>query len=315
MIGFLGMDTSCYTTSVAAVDSQGNIIAAERRLLLVPEGGRGLRQQEMVFQHVANLPELFTTLMAQLPKDMTIAACAASTRPRDVQGSYMPAFTVGEGFAKVLRAGLQIPFYATDHQRGHIEAVRHNNELVQDDFLAMHLSGGTTELLQVSGGKVSCLGGTTDISFGQLVDRTGVALGLPFPAGPNLEKLAVSALEGGMEVPTLPGVSVKGMDCSVSGAEAHMMRSEEESGHKALAVYSFIVRSMSRLIKAGAEHSGISTVLLFGGVASSQLLRDMLPKRLQKDGVKASIVFGQRELSADNAVGVARVAMMQYKGE
>ena len=94
MKAILGLDTSCYTTSVAAVALDGQVLASVRRLLVVKQGGRGLRQSEGVFQHTQNLPQLVKQLKEQLP-DLEPVAISASFTPRDVEGSYMPVFTVG----------------------------------------------------------------------------------------------------------------------------------------------------------------------------------------------------------------------------
>lgn len=312
---FLGLDTSCYTTSVAAVDQAGSIVAAQRRLLLVAPGERGLRQQEMVFQHLRNLPELIHNLMKELPAQARIAACAASLRPRPEEQSYMPAFSVGDGFGRALADAMRVPFFGTSHQQGHIAAALLGSGLESPEFMALHLSGGTTELLRIAGEEIACIGGTQDISFGQLVDRTGVALGLPFPAGPNLEALARQALERGKALPDRPGVSVRGLSCSASGAEAELLRGDMEPAGTALAVYSFLVRSTLRLLEAGRAATGMERALLFGGVASSLLFRDLLRERIIKRRSKMQIFFGRSELSGDNAVGVAHIALQKYKGD
>ncbi len=169
--------------------------------------------------------------------------------------------------------------------------------------------------MQVRGERIDCIGGTQDISFGQLVDRLGVALGLPFPAGPNLEGLARQALAAGRALPDKPGVSIRGLLCSASGAEAELLRGEREPGETALAVYSFLVRSTLRLLEAGYEACGMERALLFGGVASSALFRELLRERMDKRRSRLKVFFGHSELSGDNAVGVARIAWQQYKGD
>ena len=109
----LGFDTSCYTTSVALA-RDGEIIASRRRLLTVEAGGRGLMQSEGVFQHETRLPGLIEELMQEAGV-VRLDAIGASTRPRPVDGSYMPVFTVGEGYGRSLAAVLGVPFIATSH--------------------------------------------------------------------------------------------------------------------------------------------------------------------------------------------------------
>ncbi|MEI3426167.1 MAG: hypothetical protein V8R10_05995 [Christensenellales bacterium] len=186
----VGLDTSCYTTSAAAVTAEGNVIASCRKLLPVPQGQRGLRQSEAVFTHVRQLPGLIEELSAYLT-DCEIVAVCASRRPRDEEASYMPVFQAGDAQGRSLAALLRVPCFATTHQRGHVEAAKVDSGVTAGDLLAVHLSGGTTEVLSLVDDHLTLLGGTLDLHAGQVVDRTGVALGLPFPAGPHLEELAV----------------------------------------------------------------------------------------------------------------------------
>ena len=152
----LGFDTSCYTTSVAAVDLAGRPVASCRRLLPVPSGERGLRQSEAVFIHVRQLPVLMEEL-AQRIRGCTIAAVCASIQPRDEQGSYMPVFQAGDAQARGVAALLGVPCFASNHQRGHLEAALVDSGVEPGALLALHLSGGTTELLAYDGERVTLL--------------------------------------------------------------------------------------------------------------------------------------------------------------
>ena len=100
MDAVLGLDTSCYTTSAAAVDAQGKVIAFSRLLLPVEAGQRGLRQSEAVFAHVRQLPQVMESLMTELPPEATIRAVCASSKPRDEADSYMPVFQTGCGYGR-----------------------------------------------------------------------------------------------------------------------------------------------------------------------------------------------------------------------
>lgn len=183
----IGFDTSNYTTSAAVFD--GTSGENRGKLLTVPQGALGLRQSEAVFQHVKRLHLMVEQLRGDGVLDR-LRSVGASTRPREVEGSYMPCFLVGEGQARTLAAALDVPFYPCSHQQGHIAAAAWSagrEDLLETPHLAWHLSGGTTELLLVRpvGHTVEAelVGGTSDIAAGQLVDRVGVALGLGFPAG------------------------------------------------------------------------------------------------------------------------------------
>ncbi len=305
----LGIDTSCYRTSLALADA-GGIAAQAGRLLDVPEGARGLRQSDALFQHVRRLPELMESLMAGGLGP--VEAVVFSEKPRPADDSYMPVFTAGASLARSVAALLRVPIFATTHQQGHVRAALVGTDLIGKEFIAVHLSGGTTEILRVGAGlDVRLLGGTADISAGQLVDRVGVALGLKFPAGPALEALAVK----GEARSALP-VSVRGMAASFSGAEAAVMRLIQSGAapeNAAAEVYSLLARALARLISQASGATGLMDVLLAGGVASSALLRALLPGRLSRLNEAVRVQWARPELSGDNAAGVALIGCDHLK--
>lgn len=314
MFAVLGLDTSCYTTSVAAVALDGQVLASVRRLLVVKQGGRGLRQSEGVFQHTQNLPQLIAELKNALP-DLEIAAVAASFTPRDVAGSYMPVFTVGSGMAESLATLMGVPLYRTNHQSGHVAAARIGTDLPEGEHLALHLSGGTTEVLRCGAeGRLELLGGSEDLHAGQFVDRVGVKLGLGFPAGPALEKLAE-----GTEAQSLVVATCRGMSCSFSGAEAQVMRMADSGDYTpeqlAAEVYSCLARTIEKLLTHASRETGLKNVLLAGGVVSSPRFRRMLCERIDRNRSPVCPYFARPEYSGDNAVGVASIGCQLYRKE
>ena len=292
----LGLDTSNYRTSVAVVSEEGRVLLNYRELLPVPAGERGLRQSEAVFAHIRQLSAAEKALR-QITEG-PVAAVAASTAPRDGADSYMPVFMAGASFGRLTAAALGVPFIGTTHQEK------------TGEYLALHLSGGTTDLLEVREESVIQIGGSLDLHAGQLVDRAGVAMGLAFPAGPELEKMAAGGTSSG-----LLGCSMSKGDlfCHFSGAESQVQRwiAERNIPHEniALEIYDLLARTVSRMICAGAEKSGFRQVLVTGGVASSPLFRQMLLRRIRTRHQPPRIVFGQPELSGDNAVGVALIGL------
>ena len=302
----LGIDTSCYTTSLALA-SEGAIVASVRRLLTVEQGERGLQQSKGVFQHVNRLPELFDQLLAEAPEARIDAVCV-SARPRDQEGSYMPVFVAGHSFARGIAAALRVPLYETSHQQGHVRAALVDSSVPEGGpFLALHLSGGTTEVLSVQPDlSITLLGGSGDLNAGQLVDRVGVALGLGFPAGPALEALAVKG-----EARSAFPLAASNGSVSFSGAEAQAMRLIKSGTARpediAAEVYSYLARAVARLIRDGQAQTGAKHVLVSGGVASSALLRTLLPARLKRQDIRIGLHWGRPELSGDNACGVALI--------
>lgn len=300
----LGLDTSNYTTSVACFDGQDGQNVGQ--LLDVPDGALGLRQSDALFMHVKRLPALCSQLLSQYDAD-EIVAVAASTRPREVEGSYMPCFLAGESQGRTLAQVRKVPFFAVSHQQGHIAAAAFSAkrlDLLDRPHLAWHLSGGTTELLYVApDGPLPCarlIGGTTDMSAGQLIDRTGKRLGLPFPAGKALDALAQEA------EPMRPfPVKVNEARFSLSGLE-NQMNALADRGATPAQVSRFVLASILFAVQAASkqalkQYPGLP-LLCAGGVSSNRLLRE---------GMTAAhgALFAQPAFSTDNAFGVALLAM------
>lgn len=298
----LGLDTSNYTTSIAAFDGREGTNVS--RLLDVKPGELGLRQSDALFSHVKRLPELAEQLFAQVGRQ-EIAAIGVSTRPRAVEGSYMPCFLAGESQASVLASTLGVPLFRVSHQQGHIAAALWSAgrmDLMDRPHLAWHLSGGTTELLLVEpegkNVRATRLGGTTDISAGQIIDRTGKTLGLQFPAGKALDALALGAA-GKQQF----RVKVDGLHFSFSGLENKMQAffregssPEETAAYVLRSVCGAVVRATEAALR---EYPGLP-VVFSGGVASNSQLRDACRKFRP--------VFAEPRYSTDNAMGVAVLA-------
>jgi N6-L-threonylcarbamoyladenine synthase len=301
---YLGVDTSNYTTSVACVSKEG-IVFERRTMLSVALGERGLRQSDAVFQHVRNLPPLLDELFASIDR-ASVQAIGVSAKPTSAEQSYMPVFLAGKLAANALANALDVPLIETTHQAGHVRAAMLGNEpeLTSQTFLAMHLSGGTTDLLKVSleGDLIDGIervGGSEDLHAGQFVDRVGVRMGLSFPSGVELEKLARAAKDRTLRLPS----SVKGLVCSFSGMESQAMRLLDDGAEPstvAYAVYDAMARTFSKLLLFATQRTGCSKILLSGGVSGSLLLRELLSERLQMN-----ICYAKPGLSSDNAVGVA----------
>ena len=298
----LGLDTSNYTTSAAVFDGEGG--RNQGRLLEVRPGELGLRQSDALFQHVKHLPEVVEALLGEEGLG-TVQAVGASTRPRAVEGSYMPCFLAGASQGQVLSQVLGVPFYAFSHQQGHLAAAAWSAgrlDLLDRPFLAWHLSGGTTELLRVEpeedgvAVRAEILGGTSDISAGQLIDRTGVLLGLSFPAGKGVEKLSRQAQKR-----EYYKVKVNGLTFSLSGMEnkvRQMVQRGEEPAEIAWFAQETVCRVVQACTKAAMEEYPGLPVLCSGGVASNGRLKELLRQN-------CGALFAQPQFSTDNAMGTA----------
>ncbi len=303
----IGFDTSNYTTSVACYDGKSGVNCSQ--LLPVKQGQLGLRQSDAVFSHIKSLPELSGSLFSHVSAAQ-VTAVGVSTRPRAVVGSYMPCFLVGYSHAKLLADSLHVPLFEVSHQQGHVAAALWSAsrlDLMDNAHLAWHLSGGTTELLlvQPEGRNVSCtrIGGTTDISAGQLIDRTGQLLQLPFPSGKHLD--ALSREDSGKDVFR---VKCDGLEFSLSGVQNKVQQYFESHDPAQTAAYSLrcvcnAVFSATR--SALKEYPGLP-VVFSGGVASNSMLRETMKP--------LDAVFAQPQFSTDNAMGTAILAHRLQEG-
>ena len=304
----IGIDTSNYTTSIACFDG----ISGENcsRLLPVKQGELGLRQSDAVFAHIKSLPELSGRLFSHIEKAQ-ITAVGVSTRPRAVEGSYMPCFLVGYSHAKLLSDALGVPLVEVSHQQGHVAAGLWSAgclELMDEPHLAWHLSGGTTELLLVEpqGKNVVCtkIGGTTDISAGQLIDRTGQLLNLPFPSGKHLDALSQDA-----RLQETFRVKCTDRTFSLSGVQNKVQQFHAAHGEPAETA-AYALRCVAKAVflasqQAMKDYPGLR-IVFSGGVASNSMLRQTL-KPLDP-------VFAQPQFSTDNAMGVAVLAHRMTEG-
>ena len=298
----IGFDTSNYTTSISWYDGVKGINCS--KLLPVKEGELGLRQSDAVFQHIKSLPELSGRLFSDIAPD-SVAAIGVSTRPRAVEGSYMPCFMVGYSHAKLLSDQLHVPLVECSHQQGHVAASLWSAgrlDLLDVPHLAWHLSGGTTELLLIEpeGRNVNCIriGGTTDISAGQLIDRTGQLLGVTFPSGKHLDKMSSNATNTDF-------FRVKHQDFqfSFSGIQNkvqqyyHNCENKEETAAYALRCVCNAVYEVSQeALKRYKDYP----LVFSGGVASNCMLRRTLQP--------LSPIFSEPQYATDNAMGVAVLA-------
>lgn len=303
----VGFDTSNYTTSIAYFNGQTGKNCSQ--LLPVKNGELGLRQSDAVFHHTKSLPELSGRLFSDLSAS-DVQCVGVSTRPRAVEGSYMPCFMVGYSHAKLLSEAFQVPLVECSHQQGHVAASLWSAgrlDLMDQPHLAWHLSGGTTELLLVEpeGKNVKCrrIGGTTDISAGQLIDRTGQLLGLPFPSGRHLDALSSEAQHQDW-------FSVKCRDLSFSLSGVQNKVQQYFTAASAADTASYALRSVihavyKTTVDAQKKYPGLPVVFA-GGVASNSMLRQ-LTEPLEP-------VFAKPEFSTDNAMGVAIIAYRILEG-
>ena len=304
---YLGIDTSNYTTSAALYDDESGRVISKRKLLPVREGEVGLRQSDAVFHHVRQLPEIMKEAFDGFADP--IKAIGVSYAPRTEKGSYMPCFTVGMMAASVLSSVLKVPVYEFSHQQGHIAAALYSIgrlDLLDQKHIAFHVSGGTTEALLVNGEDgfltTKIVAKTLDLNAGQLIDRIGVMLGLRFPCGKELEKLALECTDKINVKATL-----KGMDCCLSGGQNIAQKYQKEGkapAYIARFAMEFISAAICGMSGRIRESYGDLPFVYAGGVMSDSIIRDALKEN-------KNCLFALPEFSSDNAAGTAALASVK----
>lgn len=307
---FVGIDTSAYTTSIGVVDGAGQVVLDKRQILKVPLGSKGLRQSDAVFAHIKNVCAMLEK--QNILQGSSVAAVCVSAKPRPDEDSYMPVFLVGKMLGEAISAFTGADYIELTHQHGHIAAAMCGKHLEFEEFLALHISGGTTELLRVSKqgnliGEIRRLGGTLDISAGQLIDRIGVKLGLAFPSGPYVEQIAERS-QNKLPVKT----SVKGMNCNLSGLENLLegyIKGGEAPEDVCMCTQRCVGKTLGKLVQHAVEQTGLQHILVFGGVASNEFITQYLSGELKG---KIHLHFALAQYASDNSLGLALQAREHY---
>ena len=299
---FLGIDTSNYTTSVALYCDKDNTIISKKKLLPVGKNEKGIRQSDAVFHHTVQLPDLISEIFEG--KTFDIRAIGVSVKPCNDKNSYMPCFLSGISVAVSLASALNIPLYRFSHQDGHIVAALYSAnrlDLINDDFFAFHISGGTSQVLLVKPNdkyfdtiKVS---DSLDLKAGQAIDRIGLNLGLKFPCGPELENLALKSQN------KLNKIKVFRRDgnFSLSGVENRcnkMLTDDEKPEDIAMYCLSYIYSALDDTVIELMDKYGKLPLVFSGGVMSNSIIRTEMQK-------KYNSYFAEPQYSSDNACGIA----------
>ena len=303
---FIGIDTSNYTTSCAICSLEGEILENYKILLPVKNGENGLRQSDAVFAHVKNFQNI-ANLIKEKHANYDIVSIGYSAYPRDIEGSYMPCFLVGQSICEMLSSLYNLPVFKFSHQLGHIKAAIYSSKFNCNDFIAFHVSGGTTEIVRVMNNdneyKINIIGGALDLHAGQAVDRIGVKMGLSFPCGKEIEKYA---LENKKKIPK-PKISVNEYYCNLSGLENLATKIYKETNDKYLTsayVLEFIGLTLEKLV-INIRSELKYPIIFAGGVMSNQIIKSKLSKF-------ENVYFAEPQFSSDNAAGIALLTREKY---
>ena len=298
----LGIDTSNYTTSVAIYDDEKKTVISHKKLLPVKAGEKGIRQSDAVFHHTVQLPQLIQDLITEF--NGSISSIGVSVKPCNEDGSYMPCFLTGISVAEAISSFMHIPLHKFSHQDGHIASALFSADklgLVNEEFFAFHISGGTSQVLKVvpcdKYFKTEIISDSLDLKAGQAVDRVGVMLGLAFPCGPELEKLALySKLPLKKEK-----VFRRDSKFSLSGVENKCKKMfDDGASPEDIAFYciNYIRSALDDTVNEIISEYGNLPLIFSGGVMSNSIIRNDFMNRY-------NAYFAEPQYSSDNACGIA----------
>lgn len=300
----LGIDTSNYAASIAVIDFENKkVLLHKKQFLEVGQGSAGIRQQEAVFNHIKILTNIFELVQDEFNFD-GVQAIGVSQKPTNKQNSYMPCFLTGKLVATTMASVLNIPLVKTSHQNGHLNSALFyldNPELYCQNVIIFHVSGGTTDVLLVKNAEIiETIGSSNDLFAGQAVDRLGVKMGFSFPCGEQVSAVAKLSQEV-----FKPRVSVKGLNCNLSGLENQcdkLLNEGKENSYVAKYCLSYIADTILQMSQNVRTSYGELPIVFVGGVMSSEIIKDIVIQKLK------NVYFVPPMYSQDNAIGVAAAA-------
>lgn len=301
----LGIESTAHTASVGVVGPGDDGVMAIRANVLSsyspPEGG--IHPREAANHHAEALPGLIRSALSE-----------AGVSPRDLEAV---AFAQGPGLGPCLRTGASAaralaltvgrPLVGVNHCVAHLEVGR--AVLGCRDPVLLYASGGNTQVIAYAAGRYRVFGETLDIGIGNMLDKLGREMGLPFPAGPTLERMALE----GNELLRLP-YSVKGMDVAFSGmltAAIQLMARGADPNDLALSVQETAFAMLVEVTERAMAHIGRDEVLLGGGVAANTRLREMTSIMAEERGAVA--YAPPASLCVDNGAMIAMLGSMMVE--
>ena len=295
----LGIEGTAHTASVGVIAGDGTILGTAEDMFRPGDGG--IHPREAANHHAELLPGL-----------LELAVERAGIGFRDLE---LVAFSQGPGLgpclrtaataARALALSLGIPIIGVNHCVAHIEIGR----LVTDarDPVLLYASGGNTQVIGYSRGRYRVFGETLDIGIGNMLDKFGREVGMPFPAGPVLEREA----RGGSYIP-LP-YSIKGMDVAFSGlltAAIALHRKDVNIRDIAFSLQETAFAMLTEVTERALAHIGKSEVLLGGGVARNRRLEEMVRMMAKERG--ASVYVPPGPLCVDNGTMIAWTGKLMH---
>ncbi|OOR85560.1 tRNA (adenosine(37)-N6)-threonylcarbamoyltransferase complex transferase subunit TsaD [Moraxella canis] len=314
----LGLETSCDETGLAIYDSElndgkGGVLAQVLYSQIELHATYGGVVPELASRdHIRKLVPLYQQLLEQSGIDQSQIDAVAYTKGPGLIGALM----TGALFGRTLAYGLDVPAIGVHHMEGHLLApLLASDHPPRFPFVCLLVSGGHTMLVRADGvGDYQILGESIDDAVGECFDKTAKMLSLPYPGGPNVEKLAKGGNPHAYDLPR--PMLHKGLDFSFSGMKtaAHNLikdtpGSDSDPSIRADIAASFQFAVVDTLVKKcvkALKTTGLDQLVIAGGVSANQALRSALESELQK--INASVYYAPTELCTDNG------AMIAYAG-
>lgn len=311
----VGIESSCDETSVALLKEGricSNIIASQE----VHAKYGGVVPEMASREHMKNMVPVFSVAMDKAKIDLSEIDAVAYTNGPGLLGPLL----VGANFAKGLSLASGIPLIQVNHMEAHVLAHFIEDPIPGDPFLCLTVSGGHTQLVLYRGGKLTLMGETIDDAAGEAFDKIGKMLGLEYPAGPAIDRLAAKGNSGKYDFPI---INMKEYDFSFSGLKTSVLYFLQKEIQKdpgfietnlndlAASVQKTIIETLLRKLKQAAKDLKVQELGIAGGVAANSGLKDGLEVLAQEHGWKAHIL--RNEYCTDNAAMIAKVGEFKYE--
>jgi N6-L-threonylcarbamoyladenine synthase len=326
MTRILGIETSCDETSVAVMDGTGDEVQLKSLVILSQDVHRifgGVVPELASRAHLTAIQPVMQRALQEASADLASIDCIAATAGPGLVG----ALLVGVSFGKSLAASLEKPLVGVHHMEGHLFATSLEHRDAVPPFTALLVSGGHTLLIDVEAwGRYRMLGRTRDDAAGEAFDKVAKLLGLPYPGGPHLEKLAQQGSRDRIRFPrpmlrrNQQPADADYYDVSFSGLKTAVLnevRGAESRGEKshpadiAVAFQDALIETLVEKTARAAEQYQRSRVVLGGGVACNKSLVDAMRERMAASG--AAVYAPSGRLATDNAAMIARAGLFHFE--
>ena len=317
----LGIETSCDETAAAVVDDDGTVVSdvvASQIALHAPHGG--IVPELASRAHLQNMMPVVTQALAAVPERLSGIDAVAVTRGPGLMG----ALLTGLQFAKTLAWSRKLPLVGVDHLTGHLFSpyLSYEGQPAHQPampFIGLIVSGGHTSIYRVGGVQdVEVLGQTRDDAAGEAFDKIAKLMGLPYPGGPIIDRLAAQGDPKSIDLPT-PMASMRSLDFSFSGLKSAVSRlvdgietlDEQQKRNVAAAFQARVVEVLARKAVHACEITGIGRLVVAGGVAANLGLRAALEKRAAKKALE--LFIPPTRACTDNAAMIAYAGSLMLK--